>query len=121
MMNAASDNFDGESEPAEIPFYYWLQSGAGDGVTFTVYQGNVAIATVEGPTEAGLHKVSWDMGKQAVGGAQPQARPGGQGFRGGSRNPPAPIGEYTVVMSVNGQEVSRKVSILKDEWWMERR
>jgi len=34
---------------------------------------------------------------------------------------PAPIGEYTVVMSVNGVEMKRKASILKDEWWMERR
>ncbi|MCJ7627805.1 MAG: hypothetical protein MUO50_05385 [Longimicrobiales bacterium] len=121
MMNTASDNFDGESEAAEIPFYYWLQSGAGAPVTFTVYQGKVAVATAEGPAEAGLHKVSWDMNKQAAPAAPPPARPGGQGFRGGSRNPPAPIGEYTVVMSVDGREMTRKVSILRDDWWMNRR
>jgi hypothetical protein len=40
---------------------------------------------------------------------------------GRARAQPAPIGEYTVVMSVNGQEMSRTVSILKDEWWLTRR
>jgi photosystem II stability/assembly factor-like uncharacterized protein len=117
----ASDNFNGESEPVEIPFYYWLQGDAGAGVTFTVYQGNVALATVEGPGQAGLHKVSWDMSKQVPGATQQPARPGGQGFRGGNRNPPAPIGEYTVVMSVGDREMKRTVSILRDEWWMNRR
>jgi len=117
----ASDNFDGESEAAEIPFYYWLQSGVDAGVTFTVYQGNVKIATVEGPGEAGLHKVAWGMNKTPQGQTQQAAPQGPARFRGGSRTPPAAIGEYTVVMSVNGQEMKRWVSILRDEWWMNRR
>jgi ligand-binding sensor domain-containing protein len=118
---AASDNFQGESEPAAIPFYYWLQSNVADGVTFTVYQGNMAIATVNGPGEAGLHEVQWGMNKTPQG--QPQQSPEGAArFQGrGQRGQAAPIGEYTVVMSVNGQEMSRTVSILKDEWWMTRR
>ncbi len=122
MMNTASDNFDGESEAAEIPFYYWLQSGAGAAVTFTVYQGKVAVATVEGPGRSGSPQGV--LGHEQASGPerrQQAARPGAQGFRGGSRNPPAPIGEYTVVMSVDGREMTRKVSILKDEWWMNRR
>ena len=121
---AASANFNGESEPAQIPFYYWLRGDVGGQVTFTVFQGNVPIATVEGPGEAGLHKVPWGMNKTPQGQteqpAQGGGRFGGQGGRGG-RGQAAPIGEYTVVMSVSGQEMSRRVSILKDEWWMERR
>jgi photosystem II stability/assembly factor-like uncharacterized protein len=117
---AASDNFSGEGEPAEIPFYYWLQSDAGAGVTFNVYQGNVLISTVEGPGGAGLHKVAWGMNKTPQG--QPQQAPQGPGrFQGRSRGQPAPVGAYTVVMSVGGQEMSRRVSILRDEWWMNRR
>ena len=57
--------------------------------------------------------------EQAPDGAPAQPAQGG-GFR-RQRVPPAPLGEYTVVMSVNGQEISRTVSILKDEWWMNRR
>jgi len=118
--DAASDNFAGESEAAEIPFYYWLQSDAGAGVTFTVYQGNVEVASVEGPGGAGLHKVAWGMNKTPQGQAQ-QAPQGPARFQGRTRGQQAPIGEYTVVMSVGGQEISRRVSILKDEWWMNRR
>jgi hypothetical protein len=114
---AASDNFNGESEAAEIPFYYWLQSSAGGEVTFTVKQGNVTVATVTGPGSAGLNKVAWNMAKAPQGAAPPAAQGPGR-FR---RPDPAPLGEYTVVMSVNGQEVRRTVSILKDEWWMFRK
>ena len=116
----ASDNFNGESEAAEIPFYYWLQRDVAGQVSFEVKQGNVTIATVEGPGGAGLHKVVWGMIKTPEG--QPQQPPEGAArFQGRARAQPAPLGEYTVVMSVNGQEISRTVSILKDEWWMNRR
>ncbi len=123
LTNFASDNFNGESEPAAIPFHYYLKSAAGRPVTFTVYQGNVAIATVEGPGEAGMHKVQWGMDRRPAGApaaAQaPQAagRPGGQ-----ARAQPAPLGEYRVVMTIGDRVVGqRMVSILKDEWWMTRR
>ena len=33
----------------------------------------------------------------------------------------APIGTYRVVLAVDGQQFERRVSILKDEWWEERR
>ncbi|MBT8397131.1 MAG: hypothetical protein HKO65_04140 [Gemmatimonadetes bacterium] len=117
---AASDNFAGESEGNEIPLYYWLQGEVDGPVTFTVYQGNVEIASVEGPGEAGLHKVSWAMTKTPPGGAPAQPQ-GPARFQGRGRGQPAPIGEYTVVMSGGGHEMSRRVSILKDEWWMTRR
>ena len=106
---AASDNFAGESEATEIPLYYWLQSDVGAGVTFKVYQGNVEVASVEGSGGAGLHKVAWGMTKTPPGGAQP-APQGPARFQGRSRGQPAPVGEYTVVMSAGGQEMSRKVS-----------
>jgi hypothetical protein len=122
MRNAASDNFNGESEPLAIPFYYWLQSDAAGDVTFTVYQGNVPIATVTGAGEAGMHMVSWGMNKMPQGQPQAAAQGAAARFQGrGARGQPAPIGEYTVVMSVAGQEMSRTVSILKDEWWMARK
>ncbi|MGD2124110.1 MAG: hypothetical protein PVJ76_20335, partial [Gemmatimonadota bacterium] len=121
LVNVASDNFNGESEPLAIPFYYWLQSDAAGDVTFTVYQGNMEIATVTGPSAAGMHMVAWGMNKMPQG-QPPAAAQGAARFQGrGARGQPAPIGEYTVVMSVDGQEMSRTVSILKDEWWMTRR
>ena len=33
----------------------------------------------------------------------------------------APVGEYRVVMTIGDKMFERSVSILKDEWWQERR
>jgi len=128
--NYSSSNFRGESEPAEIPFYYYLGRAAGD-VTITVYQGNSAIAELQGDGEAGMHSVAWEMDKRVERSAaeQQEMRDRAQG-RGGQVNEnqirfvtsEAPLGSYRVVMSVGGQPVGEHtVSILKDEWWMNRR
>ncbi len=128
--NWASDNFAGDSEPMAIPFYYYLKDGMGGEVTFTVYQGNVAIAEMTGTAEAGLHKINWPMSKMEERSEAQQEQMRERMARFGRpvteeeiryTNTPAPIGEYTIVMSVNGVEMERKASILKDEWWMDRR
>jgi len=125
FTNYASDNFNGESEPEAIPFYYWLEEDAGGPVTFAVLQGNTTIATLEGSGEAGIQKVEWGMDKprpltpEQEEQLRERAARFGMPFRAPSS--PAGIGEYTVVMSVNGREMSRTVSILRDEWWMLRR
>jgi photosystem II stability/assembly factor-like uncharacterized protein len=124
MVNYASSNFDGESEPLAIPFHYYLKSGVSGNVTFTVYQGNVPIATLEGPGEAGIHQVQWGMNKQPqlTPEQEAQAQQAAARFGAQPRGEPAPLGEYRVVMTVGGRTVGqRMVSILKDEWWMERR
>ena len=53
---------------------------------------------------------------------------GGRGGRGGAPRDniryaysSAPEGQYTVKMSVDGQEQEQNITILKDEWWMDRR
>ncbi|MEX0893247.1 MAG: hypothetical protein WEB88_13860 [Gemmatimonadota bacterium] len=128
--NYSSSNFRGESEPGEIPFYYYLGQNAGD-VRFTVYQGNTAIAELEGTGEFGMHAVSWEMDKRLERSAAEQQEMRARiEERGGRINEEqiryamsaAPLGSYRVVMSVAGQPVAeRQVSILKDEWWMHRR
>jgi len=124
MVNYASSNFNGESEPLAIPLYYYLKDGVTGDVAFTVYKGNVPIATLEGPGEAGIHQVQWGMNKQPQPVPEEQAQAAQAGGRPGAqaRGEPAPLGEYRVVMTVDGRTVGeRTVSILKDEWWMERR
>jgi len=131
MANYASANFDGESEPMAIRLYYNLSNDAGGDVTFTVYQGNVAIATLDGSSEAGMHKVLWNMDKREER-SEEQVQQMRERFARFGRevdedqlrytSTPAPLGNYTIVMRVNGQEVmERNASILKDEWWMDRR
>ena len=111
-------------------------------VTFTVYQGGLAIAEIEGSSEAGLHSFQWDMQKRVERTAAEQERMraedgrGGRGGRGrgrGGRGGPsaeariryafseAPAGDYRVVMSVDGRELEQTVTILRDEWWRDRR
>jgi hypothetical protein len=128
--NSASDNFDGESEPMAIPFYYNLKDDVDGDVTFAVYQGNVALATLTGSSEAGLHKVVWNMDRreerseeQVEQMRERMARFGREMSEDELRytSAPAAIGEYTIVMSVNGMEMKRHASILQDEWWMGRR
>ncbi len=126
----ASDNFDGESEPQAIPFYYYLGQDLGEDATFTVYQGEIPIATLTGSGEAGLHKVMWQMDKRQERSQRQQEQLRERYAQWGRdvdedqirySSEPAPIGEYTVVMTVGGEEMTRAVSILRDEWWMERK
>lgn len=125
LRHSPSKNYAGESEPQAIVFYYQLKSTAPSPVTFTVYQGQTPIATVQGPAEAGIHKVQWAMDRRLEGAQVPAGGPpaGGQAGRGPGqvRGQPAPPGEYRVVMTVGNRVVQeRRVSILKDEWWMTR-
>jgi len=142
--NNSSSNFRGESEPIAIQLYYYLRNSAGGDVTFTVHQGSFAIAEVTGPGDAGLHAVQWNMNKRierseeeiqqimARGGRGGRGggrggRAGGRGGRGGIPDniryatSPAATGEYRIVMNAGGQTSERRVSVLPDEWWRERR
>jgi photosystem II stability/assembly factor-like uncharacterized protein len=143
--NYSSSNFAGESEPAAILLYYNLRNSAGGDVTFTVYQGNMPIAEIEGPGAAGMHVVEWEMNKRLERSEeqiqQLMARGGGRGGRGGAgggqagrgagpggipdnvryETSEAPVGQYRIVMNANGRTMERQVSILRDEWWRDRR
>jgi len=147
--NWASSNYDGQSEPRAIVLYYNLRAAAGGDVTFTVYQGDLAIAEITASGQPGLHKVQWDMNKRVErtqeqiermmqegrgrGGRGGAGGGGGRGGRGGAAGrggipdniryatSQAPAGEYRVVMTAGAQTLERRVSILADEWWMERR
>jgi photosystem II stability/assembly factor-like uncharacterized protein len=128
--NYASSNFEGESRPSGIQLYYRLGSEA-DEVTLTVHQGEVVIAELEGATEAGIHEVMWAMDRREERSEQ-EIEQMVERFRSFGReiDPeevryqsfPALEGDYTVVLHVDGSEVwQHDVSILKDEWWMERK
>ena len=139
--NYSSSNFEGESEPDGIPLYYYLRDDVDGEVKFTVYQGALAIAELAGPGEAGLQRVVWDMEKRVERTAEEQeqmrargrGRGGGRGgLRGRGRGlspedriryafSEAPAGEFRVVMTVNAWELEQTATIVRDEWWMERR
>jgi photosystem II stability/assembly factor-like uncharacterized protein len=138
-MNYSSSNFDGESEEAGASLFYYLMSDAA--VTLTVYQGQLPISVIEHEGTAGINSVQWDMLKriertpeeqerrQAAGNGRGGRGGGGGGFgRGGPSAAErakyeisdALPGDYRVVLSVNGADFERMLTVLKDEWWTER-
>ena len=135
-MNYSSSNFDGESEEPGASLFYYLRDDAN--VTLTVYQGQVPITEIEHEGTSGINVVQWDLLKRIERSEEEQermraeggGRGGGGGFGRGGPSPAeraryaisdAPPGDYRVVLSVNGQEHERSVTVLKDEWWADRR
>jgi len=124
--HAAFHNFDGENEAMEIPVYYWLASNASD-VTLEVYQGQMLVAELDADGGAGMNRVPWDMERRVERSAEEQEE---ARERFGDRisedqiryeSEDAPIGEYRFVLTVDGERMEARASILRDEWWMQRR
>jgi photosystem II stability/assembly factor-like uncharacterized protein len=138
-MNYSSSNFDGESEEPGASLFYYLTNDAA--VTLTVYQGHIPIRVIEHGGTAGINQVQWDLEKWIERTTAEQERlaaagDGGRGGRGGGgfgRGGPSAAermqfvisdavpGEYRVVLSANGMDYESTVTVLKDEWWAERR
>jgi len=125
-QNSAYHNFRGENEPMAIPVYYWLGEDASN-VTLEVYQGGLLVAELEAESSAGMHEVAWDMERRIERSEAEQAE---MRERFGNRmnanqirfeSSDAPIGEYRFVLTVDGQRMEERASILRDEWWMQRR
>ncbi len=133
---SSSSNYDGESEPNAVIINYYLKGEAFEAPTIEVYQGARLIAEIEGSNEVGLSSAQWDMASrrertEAEREQFEQARQRRRGcgaFGGGgcggnqNRDPrfvytPAPPGEYTVVLKVDGQEFRGKALIVKDHWY----
>lgn len=129
-MNTASDGFNGESERMAVPLYYYL-NGAANEVKFVVYQGQVAISEITGEADSGMNMVYWGMDRREERSQAQQDQMRERMARFGQAvdedqirftSSPAPIGSYTIAMVVDGVEVGRhRASILRDEWWMNRR
>jgi len=110
----------------EIPVYYWLGEDAGD-VSVEVYQGQMLVAELDAETGAGLHMTAWDMERRVERSEADQAemrerfgdRMSEEQIRYQSED--ASIGAYRFVLNVDGQRMEAQASILRDEWWMQRR
>ena len=128
---SSSSNYDGESEPSAVIISYYLKGEAFEAPTIEVYRGARLIAEIEGSNEVGLNSVQWDMTSRRERTEaereqfeQARQRRRGRGGFGGNQNrdprlvyTPAPPGEYTVVLKVDGQEFRGKALIVKDHWY----
>lgn len=137
----ASSNFEGESEEPGASVYYYLGDDADGAVTITVYQGRLPVSEIEGESTAGVHRIQWDLSRRIERSPEEQERlraqsgnggGGGGGGFGGRGGPSAeeriryaisdaPPGTYRVVLSVNGREIERSLTLMRDQWWEERR
>jgi len=95
-----------------------------------VYKGARVVAEIEGDKGAGINRALWDMSmtteeqraqireQQRLAQERRQQQPAmGRFRRGGARGAPAPPGEYTISLTVNGRTLSQKAVIMKDHWY----
>ena len=125
----SSMNYSAPSEPAGILINYYLKAKATGEVKIAVYKGHKLVNEIAGVNAPGFNQVSWDMmmrdrpltdEEKKV--AQQRMRRFAEFGGMGAQDPnykwiPAGAGEYTVVLTVGTQQMSRTVSILEDVWF----
>ncbi len=127
-MNSSSSNFPGESEPNGLVIYYYLKNKVKGDVKVTVYKGNMEINEIKGSSEAGLHKVVWNMSKRRKRSEKEveQMRQLVRRYRQyGYRYPgdinyaysPAGFGEFKFVLTVGDKKFLKTASVLQDLWF----
>jgi hypothetical protein len=139
----AAINFNGQSRPAGSMIHYYLKSAATGDVKVRVYDGARVIAEVDGPKNAGVNSVRWNLqarrtpvpGEAPAGGGRGGrgggggAGAGGRGGGGGGAAPATPVfpasdgvistvtpGHYRVVLGVGGREYAKTAVVLEDVW-----
>lgn len=96
------------NEPNAVVFSYYLKAITDGSVALTVTDGDGEIvAELQGPKEAGLHRLSWNMHRQNR----------GEQTRGRRSGPAVDPGEYLVTLEVSGKELTRKFKILPPKGW----
>jgi photosystem II stability/assembly factor-like uncharacterized protein len=116
----------GENPEYGASINYWLSSPAESEPEIEILdQSGSILRTIEGPNQAGVNRVQWDLRDepndtiQLLTGVKyaphievgPEGRPAPGGSRISILRPP---GEYTVRLTVDGQESSQALTVLKD-------
>jgi hypothetical protein len=99
---------------------YYLKAAASGGATVAITDANGAeVARLQGQANAGINTVNWNTRLTGRGaGAGPAAGRGGGATRGGAAlDQLAPLGEYTVSLTVAGKALSTKARIVKTQGW----
>ena len=116
----------GENPEYGASINYWLADPAASAPTITIFDDKGArIRTLTGTNRAGVNRVHWDLVDEPNEAARlltgykyaphlqvgPEGRPAPGGARISILTPP---GKYTVQLTVNGRELTRQLSVLKD-------
>jgi photosystem II stability/assembly factor-like uncharacterized protein len=99
------------NEPNAVVVNYYVKGKSSEKAKVTVTDLDGAeLATLEGPTEAGINTVLWDMRRPAVAGARAS----------GTRDPFSslvPPGEYVVRLDIGAKRLTERVRITKRMGW----
>jgi hypothetical protein len=88
------------NEPDVLTINYYLRAARTGGARATIADiSGATIAEVQGPSDAGLNQMTWDMRRGAAGGGR-----GGAGGRGGG--PLMPAGDYRITVETGGERQS---------------
>jgi hypothetical protein len=108
--------FAGENPPRGAMISYFLKSAATGDVKIAIADATGrTIRTIDGTKLQGINRVNWDLTAASPGG---RGQRGGGGGRGGGAS--VDTGTYIVTLSVNGQTMTKPLSVLQDLWLQER-
>jgi hypothetical protein len=132
----SGQNFQGMSRPNDIAINYYLKSAVTGDVRVRIHDGSRVIAEMTGTKNAGLNTVRWNLMGRRESIAGEAASGGGRGGRGGGGGgggraggagaagpdpagpptvpTPVDVGDYRVVLTVNGKDYERTVMVLPD-------
>jgi hypothetical protein len=119
ILLGGAKHFQAQNPPRGAAISYLLNKPAEGGVKITISDvTGRELRSFDGPKDAGLHRVQWNLALALPGGArgqQPQVPPQMQQFlgRGGLTGPPAPAGSYLMRMSIGDKLVSQKTIVVE--------
>jgi hypothetical protein len=99
---------------------YYLRAAPSGSVRLTItdLKTGTTFRDLEAPGRAGLNRIAWDLRGNPP--PAPQGQQGG-GFGGANRQGPlAEPGLYKMTLAVAGREYVQTVTVLEDQWLMER-
>jgi len=124
----SSSNFNGESEPRGLIINYYLKNPAEQDVTVKVFKGSLLINEIKGNKKAGLNRLIWNMTQRVE--RTPEEKKRIQErikmYQSYGYNmdidvdyayQPVACGEFVFKLCVDGKEITKKSSVLKDHWY----
>lgn len=127
-INYSSSNFRGESEPRGLVINYYLKNPAENDIKIKVFDGNLLINEIKAKNQSGLNQVIWNMTKRVERSPEEKKRIQERIKMYKSYGydldidvnyayEPVICGEYTFKLNVDGKELTKNGSILKDHWY----
>jgi len=110
---AAGNNLRGASEPAGMVISYYLKAKPKGEVRIQILKGAAVVGEIRGKAEAGLNAVTWNMRRDLTA-AEKQAAAAQRGRGRGGAGQPAPEGEYTAALLIDGRTYTVPAVILPD-------